>query len=52
VDGVLTDPDPAVTTNDGIENVAAIGGDGNLYFWEAQGGGSFVREVVDTSANL
>jgi hypothetical protein len=30
VTGGLFESDPAVTANDGIENVAAIGGDGNL----------------------
>jgi hypothetical protein len=52
VTGGLTRPDPAVTANDGIENVAGIGGDGNLYFREAQADGAFARELVDTSANL
>jgi hypothetical protein len=43
---------PAVTMNDGIENVANIGSSGNLYFWWNRGDGGYSVEVVDTSANL
>jgi hypothetical protein len=42
----------AVTTNDGIENVTFIGGDGNLYFYWQADDGFWVRELVDTAANL
>ncbi len=44
-------PNAAVITNDGTENIAALGGDGNLYFYWQPGDG-WVRELVDTSANL
>jgi hypothetical protein len=32
---------PAVTMNDGIENIANVGSDGNLYFWWYQGDGGY-----------
>ena len=51
-DEVVGPGSPAVTMNDGIENIATIGTDGNLYFWWYRGDGSFAMEVVDTSANL
>jgi hypothetical protein len=39
--------------NDGTENIANIGSDGNLYFWWYRGDSGYsVPEVVDTSANL
>ena len=41
-----------VTTNDGVENIASLGGDGNLYFYWQASDGFGVRELVDTSANL
>jgi hypothetical protein len=42
---------PAVTMNDGIENIAAFDAGGNLdFYWDD--GGYYVPEVVDTSANL
>jgi hypothetical protein len=52
VTGGLTRSDPAATKNDGIENIADIGPDGNLYFYWLDGAGNYVREVVDTSASL
>jgi hypothetical protein len=42
----------AVTTNDGVENIAFLGGDGNLYFYWQASDGFWIRELVDTSANL
>ena len=42
----------AVTANDGVENIAFIGGDGNLYFYWQADDGFWVRELVDTAANL
>ncbi len=43
---------PAVTVNDGIENIAPFGTDGNLYFYWLDSGGQYIQELVDTSANL
>jgi len=47
----LTATDAAVTTNNGIENIAVIGGDGNLYFYWQYSPGQYTRELVDTSAS-
>jgi hypothetical protein len=44
--------DPAVTMNDGSENIAEVGSDGNLYFYWQDSAGQYIQEVVDTSANL
>jgi len=44
--------DPAVTMNDGIENIAAIDINGNLDFYWQDGDGQYIQEVVDTAANL
>jgi hypothetical protein len=44
--------DPAVTMNDGSENIAAIDIDGNLDFYWQDSYGEYIQEVVDTSANL
>jgi hypothetical protein len=38
--------------NAGIENIAAIGSDGNLYFYWQASDGHYIQELVDTSANL
>lgn len=43
---------PAVTVNDGIENIANVGSNGNLYFWWLDRPGHYIGELVDTSANL
>jgi len=47
----LTATDAAVTTNNGIENIAVISGDGNLYFYWQYSPGQYTRELVDTSAS-
>jgi hypothetical protein len=49
-DGTMSDP--AVTTNDGIENIAAIDYAGNLIFYWQASDGSYIQEVVDTAVNL
>jgi hypothetical protein len=41
-----------VTENDGVENIAFVGADGNLYFYWQADDGFWVRELVDTAANL
>jgi hypothetical protein len=47
----VSESDPAVTMNDGIENIAEID-DGNLdFYWQASDG-SYIQEVADTAANL
>ncbi|MGH3286016.1 MAG: hypothetical protein ACRDPD_15230 [Streptosporangiaceae bacterium] len=43
---------PALTFNDDDYNIAFIGGNGNLYFWWAAGGGTWQKETVDTVAGL
>jgi len=43
---------PAFTFNGGDYDIAYIGGDGNLYFYWAPGGGSWQKETVDTVGDL
>jgi len=43
---------PALTFNDSDYDIAYIGGDGNLYFYWAPGGGTWHKETVDTVADL
>jgi hypothetical protein len=50
--GVLSGGSPAVTMNNGVENVANIGASGNLYFWWDRGDGGYSVDLVDTAANL
>jgi hypothetical protein len=48
----VSESDPAVTMNDGIENIAEIDDNGNLdFYWQASDG-TYIQEVVDTAANL
>lgn len=49
---VVAGADPAVTMNDGIENIAAIDYNGNLDFYWQDGDGSYIQEVVATAADL
>ncbi|HEX5290017.1 MAG TPA: hypothetical protein VFX25_14220 [Streptosporangiaceae bacterium] len=44
-----TRSDPAVTMNDGIENIAAIDENGNLDFYWEDSPGHYLQEVVDTA---
>jgi hypothetical protein len=44
--------DPAVTMNDGSENIAEIDFSGNLDFYFQADGRLYLQEVVDTAANL
>ena len=50
VDGSRSDP--AVTMNDGSENIAEIDITGNLDFYWQDSDGQYIQEVVDTAANL
>jgi hypothetical protein len=52
VGGQVSKSDPAVTMNDGSENIAEIDFNGNLdFYWQADDG-TYLQEVVDTAANL